>query len=111
MEKGKEHLWAFGPEILAKMDEGQSQVPPEEVARLWEVWPTKDELAPLVAYKGPGPLRDVERQLVPLIDIPRVKERLRLLVLAGTAEKRVSEAIGQLQLLRKACYELQAGRL
>ena len=83
-------------------------MPADEVARLLEVWPTKDELAPLVAYTGPGPLRDVEQQLVPLIHIPRVRERLRLLVLAGTADKRVSEAIAQLQLLRKACFELQA---
>eukprot|EP00913_Durusdinium_trenchii_P012719 g11945.t1 len=86
-------------------------VPPDEVARLLEVWPEEKVLAPLVAFASSGsdptPLRDVEKQLLPLLAIPRVRQRLRLLVLAGTAEKRVGEGIAQLQLLRRACYEIQ----
>lgn len=102
--------------LRALSGEGASLgVPPDEVARLLEVWPEEKVLAPLVAFASSGsdptPLRDVEKQLLPLLAIPRVRQRLRLLVLAGTAEKRVGEGIAQLQLLRRACYEIQNSSL
>ncbi|CAJ1350983.1 unnamed protein product [Effrenium voratum] len=100
---------------LSGESEAQLTVSPDEVARLLEVWPEDKVLAPLLEFAqaghDPEPLRDVERQLLPLLVIPRVRQRLRLLVLSGTAEKRVGEAIAQLRLLRRACYEIQTSAL
>eukprot|EP00435_Cladocopium_sp_Y103_P005370 s170_g1.t1 len=102
--------------LRALSGEGASLgVPADEVSRLLEVWPDEKVLAPLKDFAlsevDPEPLRDVEKQLLPLLVIPRVRQRLRLLVLADTAEKRVGEALDQLQLLRRACYEIQNSSL
>eukprot|EP00434_Breviolum_minutum_P039841 symbB.v1.2.035384.t1/scaffold4751.1/size35437/2 len=102
--------------LRALSGEGASLgVPADEVARLLEVWPDDKVLSPLKDFAtsgaDPEPLRDVEKQLLPLLVIPRVRQRLRLLVLADTADKRVAEAIAQLQLLRRACYEIQNSSL
>lgn len=102
--------------LRALSGEGASLgVPADEVSRLLEVWPDEKVLAPLkdfaLSEADPEPLRDVEKQLLPLLVIPRVRQRLRLLVLADMAEKRVGEALDQLQLLRRACYEIQNSSL
>ena len=88
-------------------------------ARLLDVWPEEKVLTPLLEFaaKGGGgseekePLRDVEKQLLPMVAIPRVRQRLKLLVLAGTASKRVEEATALLERVRHAVFEVQNSAL
>eukprot|EP00931_Biecheleriopsis_adriatica_P011598 TRINITY_DN11267_c0_g2_i1.p1 TRINITY_DN11267_c0_g2~~TRINITY_DN11267_c0_g2_i1.p1 ORF type:complete len:1211 (-),score=244.64 TRINITY_DN11267_c0_g2_i1:119-3715(-) len=84
-------------------------------ARLLDVWPEDKVLEPLLEFaqsgRDPSPLRDVERQLLPLLALPRPRQRLRLLVLRGSLKKRTQEAMSQIQLVRSACAEIQASGL
>jgi len=83
----------------------------EAAARLLDVWPEEKVLAPLLEFAATGndreSLRDVEKQLLPLVAIPRVHQRLRLLVLAGTAGKRIEEALALLEQVRRAAKQIQ----
>lgn len=97
---------------------GDTEVPPalsvsvsEAAARLLDVWPEEKVLAPLLEFAAADndreSLRDVEKQLLPLVAIPRVRQRLRLLVLAGTVGKRVEEALALLEQVRQAAFQIQ----
>eukprot|EP00930_Biecheleria_cincta_P098037 TRINITY_DN89723_c0_g1_i1.p1 TRINITY_DN89723_c0_g1~~TRINITY_DN89723_c0_g1_i1.p1 ORF type:complete len:1316 (+),score=204.78 TRINITY_DN89723_c0_g1_i1:118-4065(+) len=101
------HIEALSRSALASAAEG--------AARLLDVWPEEKILEPLLAYAkenaDPSPLRDVEKQLLPLVALPRVRQRLRLMILRGSLSQRVHEAMSQISLLRNACAKIQASAL
>lgn len=88
---------------------------PNVAGRLLEVWPSEEVLTGLMSYgreqKDPALLRDVERRLLPLLAIPRVRQRLRLLSLRANVNNRADEALLQLAIVRRACRELQESTL
>eukprot|EP00929_Paragymnodinium_shiwhaense_P041974 TRINITY_DN21800_c0_g1_i1.p1 TRINITY_DN21800_c0_g1~~TRINITY_DN21800_c0_g1_i1.p1 ORF type:complete len:1092 (-),score=296.12 TRINITY_DN21800_c0_g1_i1:206-3481(-) len=87
----------------------------DDVDLFLDVWPSDSVLKPMVEYvksgKDASSLRDVERRLLPLIVIPRVGQRLRLLALMGALDARIEEGLRKLALLQRACGELQRSEL
>mmetsp|Transcript_121196 Transcript_121196/g.387147 ORF Transcript_121196/g.387147 Transcript_121196/m.387147 type:complete len:1555 (-) Transcript_121196:3-4667(-) len=83
----------------------------EEAERLRVVWPAPEVLQPLVEFASrggdPSSLRDIERQILPLVKLPRMGSRLRLIVLAGTLGDKVEAELHSLRTLRQACSELK----
>ncbi|CAK0867343.1 unnamed protein product [Prorocentrum cordatum] len=88
---------------------------PEALSRLREAWPAPEVMAPVEEFarqKGdPSLLRDVEQRLLPLAQVPRVRERLRLMELRGTLRESVTDAVVELTKLQRACAELQSSRI
>lgn len=87
----------------------------EGAARLLEVWPKPEVLKQLTEYQEKGAaldlLRDVERQVLPLLTCPRIGPRLRLIVISSSIEERSHPARSQLGLLQTACSELRASTI
>eukprot|EP00403_Amphidinium_massartii_P027945 CAMPEP_0178394348 /NCGR_PEP_ID=MMETSP0689_2-20121128/12660_1 /TAXON_ID=160604 /ORGANISM="Amphidinium massartii, Strain CS-259" /LENGTH=1075 /DNA_ID=CAMNT_0020014975 /DNA_START=96 /DNA_END=3319 /DNA_ORIENTATION=+ len=84
----------------------------EELQRLLAVWPSPEDLAPLLRYSeqgsDPAALRDVERQLLPLVRIPRLAQRCRCVMLLRFLGDRLTEALNRIATVRVACRELQS---
>ncbi|CAJ1401789.1 unnamed protein product [Effrenium voratum] len=52
-------------------------------------------------------LRDIEREILPLAQLTRLRERLRLLSLFKTLDERLADAMQQLCLVQSACTEVR----
>lgn len=100
---------------LEQLDPSVCLISSDEANRLLDVWPAAETLQALTDYSTKGAdisrLRDVERQIMPLVLLSRMGPRLRLMVLAGTLEERVGEGLAQLERLQVACKELQASTI
>mmetsp|Transcript_34984 Transcript_34984/g.78689 ORF Transcript_34984/g.78689 Transcript_34984/m.78689 type:complete len:1072 (-) Transcript_34984:27-3242(-) len=84
----------------------------EELQRLLSAWPSQEELAPLLQYRERGAdlgaLRDIERQLLPLLKINRMAQRCRCVMLLRFLGDRLTEALNRIATVRAACRELQS---
>lgn len=100
---------------LAQLEPAACVITPEEAARLLDVWPAAEVLQPIDDYvragSDPSRLRDIERQVLPLVELPRMGPRLRLMNLAGTLDERVEEALMQLQRVQDVCAQIQASTI
>lgn len=97
---------------LRELDPGVCRISTEEAARLLEVWPGPDLLQSMVEFAKAGGdmarLRNVERQLAPLVALPRAAPRLRLIVLVDRLDGRVEDVCKDAATVQLACSELQA---
>jgi hypothetical protein len=71
--------------ILHTLEPSDCMLSPDQAARLLDVWPGYEALDKLVEYANKGSdltkLRDVERRILPLAQLPRMGARLRLMIL------------------------------
>jgi len=95
-------------EALRKLAPSECELGPEEAERLVHVLPKPDMLHRLAFYgsadgEDPRLLRDIERDLLPLAELSRLTQRLRLLVLDKTLSERLQDAVKQMSMLQAAC--------
>ncbi|CAE7362521.1 SETX [Symbiodinium natans] len=76
--------------------------------RFTQVLPPVELLRPLADYEGDiSGLRDVEREILPLAQLTRLRERLRLLSLFKTLDERLGDAMQQMCAVQTACGEVR----
>eukprot|EP00929_Paragymnodinium_shiwhaense_P028129 TRINITY_DN16370_c0_g1_i2.p1 TRINITY_DN16370_c0_g1~~TRINITY_DN16370_c0_g1_i2.p1 ORF type:complete len:1129 (+),score=310.78 TRINITY_DN16370_c0_g1_i2:65-3451(+) len=103
-------------EALQTMDPQRCVISSEDTMRLLEMWPSQEVLQRLTEYLENGgdttELRDVEKQLAPLVVLPRIRVSLRIMAIANTLEERYGEAVFEkLRLLQLSCAELRASTI
>eukprot|EP00746_Dinoflagellata_sp_MGD_P154855 gnl/MRDRNA2_/MRDRNA2_85076_c0_seq1.p1 gnl/MRDRNA2_/MRDRNA2_85076_c0~~gnl/MRDRNA2_/MRDRNA2_85076_c0_seq1.p1 ORF type:complete len:1034 (-),score=177.09 gnl/MRDRNA2_/MRDRNA2_85076_c0_seq1:87-3188(-) len=87
------------------MDTGQVAVALE---RLNEVL-TPEVVQPLLRFDGPSEnLRDIEREILPLVRLPRFEPRLRILLISQSLQAKQESLMQQCLWLQHACTELRA---
>jgi len=85
------------------------QVSAETLEHVYEnLVPTLLECSDLVNYDGPvDSLRDIERQLLPLARLPRLKARLRTMVFSKNMPNLNTSLLARIRLLRNACEQVR----
>eukprot|EP00746_Dinoflagellata_sp_MGD_P036831 gnl/MRDRNA2_/MRDRNA2_18848_c0_seq1.p1 gnl/MRDRNA2_/MRDRNA2_18848_c0~~gnl/MRDRNA2_/MRDRNA2_18848_c0_seq1.p1 ORF type:complete len:699 (-),score=171.18 gnl/MRDRNA2_/MRDRNA2_18848_c0_seq1:16-2112(-) len=74
----------------------------------WNLLPPLLECKELQSYEGPlEPLRDIERQLIPLVRMPRLKARLRTLLFSKNMANQFSVADIRIRTLQQACKQIR----
>lgn len=93
---------------LDQLQPGDCPLPAEECERFIQVLPAPEHLLPLANYQeAASKLRDIERELLPLAKLTRLRERLRLLWLFKTLDKRMADAMRQMCTLQSACSQVR----
>eukprot|EP00435_Cladocopium_sp_Y103_P033989 s73_g8.t1 len=99
------------PGLAASLDQlqpGDCPLPAEECERFIQVLPAPEHLLPLANFQeAPSKLRDIEREILPLAKLTRLRERLRLLWLFKTLDKRMADAMRQMCTLQSACSQVR----
>eukprot|EP00439_Symbiodinium_sp_Y106_P054987 s1853_g7.t1 len=82
---------------LDQLQPGDCALSAEECERFTQVLPPVELLRPLADYEGDiSGLRDVEREILPLARLTRLRERLRLLSLFKTLDERLGDGMQQM---------------
>ncbi|CAK8990681.1 unnamed protein product [Durusdinium trenchii] len=97
---------------LDQLHPGDCVLPAEECERFIQVLPAPELLRPLKEYSQDiSKLRDIERELLPLAKLTRLRERLRLLWLFKTLDKRLTDAMQQMTLVQSACNDVRSSEV
>jgi len=100
---------------LEQLNPAACMISAEDARLLLQVWPKHDDLQPLeefaVGGRDTATLRDLERQILPLVKLARMSSRLRLVVLAGTLDERVADTLDHILKLQAACRKLQTSSI
>lgn len=74
----------------------------------WNLLPPLLESKELMSYEGPlEPLREIERQLIPLVRLPRLKARLRTLLFSKNMGTQYQMVLGRIRSLNLACRQVR----
>merc|ERR1719478_1154524 len=95
-------------EVLRCMRVGH-QVTAETLEHVYDnLVPSLLECTELMNYDGPTEnLRDVERQLLPLARLPRLKARLRIMLFSKNMPVLHTSLLARVRLLRSACDQVR----